>query len=232
MDADQVVFILHPNASTRENLEQLVQRVGYSPRSCASIDELLACYDQKQFGCLLLAAVLSGVSGIDVQQRLLDQGCALPCIFVVDYPDVSSAVAAMKNGAIDYLELPLRPQELLTSIHRALQLSRVFRTATTRWQELQQRLSRLTAGEHRVFELVAAGKQKKAIATELGLSTRTIEIRRAKIMRKLHVTSLSDLIKISLVLKCISATSQLNLPSVYVPGQMARHWAGMYFLLG
>jgi two-component system, LuxR family, response regulator FixJ len=136
------------------------------------------------------------MSGLELHRRLIQEKTSLPVIFVTGHANVPMAVAAMQMGAINFLQKPVQEQELWDSIRRAIELDAQNRRRRTRRQQVEHRLAQLTPGERLVLDLILEGKINKEIATELGLSTRTIEDRRAKLMKKLGAQSLAELIQL------------------------------------
>jgi len=135
------------------------------------------------------------MSGIQVQERLIELGSDLPIIFVTAHGDVPTAVTAVKAGAVDFIQKPFQDQKLLDMIHHALDQNARVREERTAMAEIESRLRSLTPRELAVMNLVAAGKMNKTIARELGISQRTVEIHRARAMDKMEAHSVSDLVR-------------------------------------
>ena len=152
-------------------------------------------YDPARPGCLVLDVRMPGISGLELQQRLTDMESTLPIIFVTAHGDIPMAVEAVKAGAVDFIQKPFRDQELLDKIQRALEQNRGRRETRTDRQAIESRLAELTPREREVLELVVVGKANKVIAAELGISQRTVEIHRARVMQKMHADSLSELVR-------------------------------------
>ena len=192
------VFIVDDDAVARDAVVGLVESMGMHAKAYANPQDFLREYDPAEPGCLILEVRMPGMSGLEMQQKLAQEPISPPIIFVTAFGDVSVAVAAMKGGAVDFLEKPFRSLELWESVHRAVELDDQRRRSTMSKADLVNRLDRLTPGERSVLERLVAGQSKQAIASELGLSIRTIEVRRSKLMRKLQASSLAELIRIAL----------------------------------
>ena len=147
-------------------------------------------------GCLVLDVAMPGMSGLELQRKLIHDKIALPVIFVTGHGNVPMAVEAMQMGAVNFLEKPVQEQELWDSIRKAIELDAQNRRRRARRQRAEERLARLTPGEREVLNLILEGKMNKEIAAELGLSTRTIEDRRAKLMKKMDAKSLAELVQL------------------------------------
>jgi len=142
---------------------------------------------------------MPGLGGLELQQELLDRGNDLPIIFITGHGDVPMAVEAMQKGAIDFIQKPFRDQELLDRISEALKTNKERREEQQKHSEVAGRVAKLTNREREVFDLVVTGKPNKVIAYELGVSQRTVEIHRARVMEKMQARSLADLVKMHLV---------------------------------
>jgi FixJ family two-component response regulator len=167
------------------------------PHRCfASADEFLASHDASRRGCLVLDIRMPGISGLELQQELLKIGSTLPVIFITGHGDVPMAVEAMRQGAFDFLRKPVNELDFVERIQLALaQESGDWREKSGQ-QQLQQRVASLTEREREIFDLVAAGLANKAIAHDLGISERTVEVHRAQVMKKLGVKTLAQLVRI------------------------------------
>jgi two-component system response regulator FixJ len=188
------VFIVDDDEPVRDSLDLLIRSVGYDVESYASALEFLDAYDDRP-GCLVLDVRMPQMSGLDLQQELVERHAILPIIFMTGHGDVPMAVQAMRGGAVDFLQKPLRDQDLLDRINEALRTDAQNRELLAQKQETAQRLQQLTAREREVMALVAAGKANKVIAYELDVSQRTVEIHRARVMEKMRATSLAHLVR-------------------------------------
>jgi two-component system response regulator FixJ len=178
----------------------MLRAAGYSVEAFPSARSFLEGYDPRRGGCLLLDIQMPQISGLELQQTLNVHGWRVPVIFITGHGTVPLAIAAMKAGAFDFIEKPLREGALLESIERALHWNdRAYEERLER-ATLQGRAALLTAREREVFELVAAGEPNKIIASHLGISFRTVELHRAHIIEKLQARSLSDLIRMAIIM--------------------------------
>jgi two-component system response regulator FixJ len=195
---EAIVYIVDDDEGLRKALSLLMKTTDYKARVCASAHEFLEVYDRNKPGCLLLDVRMPEMSGLELQQRLAADKTDIPVVIMTGHADVSMAVQAMKNGARDFIEKPFRNQVLLDMIQKYLS------EATERQQEKEKhhharaRLSTLTPRELEIMHLLADGHLNKTIAYQLGISVRTVEVHRANIMKKLHVKTLPELVRLAL----------------------------------
>ncbi len=197
MPSPSTVFVVDDDEQVRESLAALIQSAGFEPRCFASGVEFLERYVPNGPACLVLDLRLPQMSGLDVIETLAVRNMRLPVIMISGHGDIPAAVAAMKSGAIDFLEKPYRGAALLESIRRAVELDARTRQSDEKRRDLVSRYETLTADEKQVLELTAAGKPDKAIALKLDLSLRTIQLRRASLMRKLEAHGRAELIRLA-----------------------------------
>ena len=193
-----IVFIVDDDAAVRNSLRLLVKSVGQSAGVFVSAQELLASYDPHQPGCLVLDVRMPGMSGLELQQQLNVRGAVIPVIFISGHGDIPMAVEAMQNGAFDFLQKPFRDQDLIDRIQRALEKDRENRAALGERARIRERLDSLTPREREVLDLVTSGKANKVMAADLGLSQRTVEIHRARVMEKMGASSVAQLVRMVL----------------------------------
>ncbi|MBN1344893.1 MAG: response regulator transcription factor [Phycisphaerae bacterium] len=192
---DQTVFIVDDDAAVRRSLEWLIRSQGLVAESFGSADEFLEMHNPAQGGCLLLDIRMPGMSGLELQERLQLLECPLPIIIITAHGEVPTAVRAMKGGAVDFIEKPLRKQELLERIEQALRIDASNRMGRAEQDACRDRFSRLTSRERDVMKLVVSGRPSKSIATELGISPKTVAIHRARIMEKTGCESIPELVQ-------------------------------------
>lgn len=175
-----------------------------------SIDQRNTCYKNaqefldacngedfdKQNGCIMLDMRMPVISGIECQYRLKQLGCNMPIIFVTGHGDVPTAVEAMKQGAVEFIQKPFREQQLIEAIQKALRINLNNQKTIEKIQQTRAKLSLLSNREMQILKAVVSGKANKIIASELYLSQRTVEIHRAHVMEKMEVKSLAELVKI------------------------------------
>ena len=157
----------------------------------------LETHDPAQHGCLIADIRMPGMSGLDLQAVLTKQDSELPMIFITGHGDVPMAVDAMKAGALDFIQKPFRDQDLLDRINQALQYDAQRRRSSQEQQLVQERHATLTPREREVMERVVKGQANKVIALDLGVSQRTVEIHRARVMQKMQVRSLAQLVTLA-----------------------------------
>ena len=201
------VFIVDDDEAVRNSLRLLVKSVGLSAVTANSAQEFLATYDPVDPGCLILDVRMPGMSGIELQQQLNLRGAVIPVIFITGHGDIPMAVEAMQQGAFDFLQKPFRDQDLIDRVQRALEKDRANRAELLERARIRERRDSLTPREREVLELVASGKPNKVMAADLGLSQRTVEIHRARVMEKMGASSLAQLVRMVLDLQESSAGS-------------------------
>ena len=194
-DSAQTVFIVDDDEAVRDALQLLLRSVGLASESYSSAKAFLEAYDAQRSGCLVLDVRMPGLSGLELAQLLSERQVMLPIIFITGHGDVPMAVEAMRLGAMDFIQKPFRDQDLLDRIQAALQQDAEIRRALRERQTVRQRLARLTPREREVLDLLLAGKANKVIAFDLGVSQRTVEIHRARVMEKMEAKSLAALIQ-------------------------------------
>jgi two-component system response regulator FixJ len=204
---DKTVFVVDDDTAVRQGLRFMLRVAEYDVEAFPSAHSFLENYDPRRGGCLLLDVQMPQMTGLDLQQQLNVRGWRIPVIFITGHGTVPLAIAAMKSGAFDFIEKPLREDSLLESIERALRWNdRAYEERLER-ATLQVRMALLTPREREVFELVAAGEPNKVIARHLGISFRTVELHRAHIVEKLQARSLSDLIRMAIIMNSNPSTS-------------------------
>ena len=199
MTPETTVFVVDDDAAVRQALSWLIESVGLRVEAFASAQEFLDAHPESDLaGCLVLDVRMPGLSGLELQAKLAAQGAGLPVIILTGHAEVPMAVQALKAGAVDFFEKPVSEQKLLDRIQQALEQDARDRLRRAGRAEVRARLARLTARERQVLGLVVAGKSNKEMASELGVTTKTIEAHRAQIMRKLEAESLAELVRLSL----------------------------------
>ena len=197
---NETVIVVDDDTAVRQGLRFMLRAAGYSVEAFPSARSFLEDYDPRRGGCLLLDVQMPRMTGLELQQRLNVRGWRIPVIFITGHGTVPLAISAMKAGAFDFIEKPLREDALLESIERALHWNdRAYEERLER-ATLQARVASLTLREREVFELVARGEPNKVIARHLGISFRTVELHRAHIIEKLQARSLSDLIRMGIIM--------------------------------
>ena len=201
-----VVFIVDDDEAVRGSLRLLLKSVGLIPAALGSAREFLQKYDPAQPGCLVLDVRMPEMSGLELQEQLNFLGAVIPVIFITGHGDVPMAVEAMQAGAFDFLQKPFRDQDLIDRIQRALEKDRTNRAVLAERTAIRQRLESLTPREREVLTMVAGGKPNKIMAADLGVSQRTVEIHRARVMEKMGATSLAQLVRMIMDLDAKAVT--------------------------
>lgn len=189
------VFIVDDDAAIRFAMAALMDSVNMQHEIFESADEFLEKVAEQRPGCLVLDIRMPGLGGLELQEELIKRGNTVPIIFITGHGDVPMAVDAMQKGAVDFIQKPFRDQDLLDRIREAIATDEQRREEQQAHSEIEERLNKLTKREREVFELVVTGKPNKVIAYELGVSQRTVEIHRARVMEKMEARSLADLVK-------------------------------------
>jgi two-component system, LuxR family, response regulator FixJ len=189
------VFVMDDDEGVRNSLRFLLKSVGLATRTLASASEFLDSYKPSQPGCLVLDVRMPGMSGLELQQQLNLRGAVIPVIFITGHGDIPMAVETMQQGAFDFLQKPFRDQELIDRIQRALERDASSRAALDEHARIRARLDSLTPREREVLALMTRGKPNKIMAAELGVSQRTVEIHRARVMEKSGAGSLAQLVR-------------------------------------
>jgi FixJ family two-component response regulator len=197
MTADAIVFVVDDDEGMRQSLKNLIGSVGLRVEAFASAQEFLRSKLTDMPGCLVLDVRLPGLSGLDLQKRMVEAGIEIPIIFITGHGDIPMTVRAMKAGAMEFLTKPFRDQDLLDAIQQALDRDRAARKQRTQINELHNRLDSLTPREREVMGLVVAGLLNKQIAGELGTSETTIKIHRHQVMEKMGAGSLAELVRMA-----------------------------------
>lgn len=194
----RTVFIVEDDQSVRDALGLLLGLRGYPVVMFADAESLLGAYRADWRGCLLIDIRMPGMDGLTLQKRLLESGCRMPAIVMTGHGDVDSARAAFRSQAVDFLEKPIDHDKLMNAVEEALNRQALAQEANNRSEEFQRRLKTLTARESEVMDLVVAGRHNREIAIALGISARTVEVHKARMMAKLGSDSVADLVRLCL----------------------------------
>ncbi len=194
------VFVVDHDEQTRSDVQSLLGSVGLAVEAYASAPEFLAAYDPRRPGCLILETRLPGLGGLDLQERLARYEISAPVIVITAYGDIPMAVRAMRNGAVDFLEKPFRPQVLLDRVYEALERDAVDRRTHALRGTLLARASGLTARERAVLDQVVAGETNKGMAARMGVGRKAIEAYRTRVMRTMEAHNLAELVRMRILL--------------------------------
>ena len=192
---EQTVHIVDDDEALRDSLIWLLESEGHTVATYASAEDFLAAWRPTLAGCLLLDVRMPGMSGLELYEKLVAQHSTLPVIFITGHGDVPMAVSALKKGAVDFIEKPFNDQDMLRLISQCLETERTQRSQRRLGADTARKLDQLTTREREVLDLIVAGRLNKQIADDLGISIKTVEVHRARVMEKMDVSSLAELVQ-------------------------------------
>lgn len=192
---DPIVYVVEDEEISRSLVQALAQTIGVKCEAFDSAVAFLEHYDPQQPGCVVLDVFMPGMSGLDLQNELNRRGAVIPVIFITGHADIPSAVEAMRHGAFGYLPKPFRNAELIDNVQRALEHDRRGRESLQQVDAIHNRIMSLTRREREVLERIARGCANKVIARDLGISLRTVELYRSRLMEKMAVGSVAQLVR-------------------------------------
>jgi FixJ family two-component response regulator len=198
MQTEQIVFIVDDDEGVRQGLSLLLETINQPCEAFGSATDFLDAYEPSKSGCLVLDIRMPRMTGLDLQEKLIELGSSLPIIFISGHGDIPMAVEAMRRGALDFIRKPFREQDLLDSISEALEYESGKHQELLNRQELEERITSLTERELQVFHRVAEGEMNKVIGFGLGISERTVEVHRSQVMKKLRARTLAQLVRIKI----------------------------------
>ncbi|KPK03430.1 MAG: histidine kinase [Gemmatimonas sp. SG8_28] len=200
VSADALVYVVDDDPAVLDAIRLLLRSVGLRSQTFESAAAFLDAFDRDQHGCLVLDVRMPSMSGIDLQEKLQEIGATIPIVFVTAHGDIPMAVQAVKAGALDFIPKPFRDQDLLDRVQQAIAIDTQQRREQEEKLSVSARYNALSPREREVLELVVAGKANKVIAADLGISQRTVEIHRARVMQKMGADSLPDLVRLTIEL--------------------------------
>ena len=193
-----IVYVVDDDEAVRDSLQWLLEGKDYRVRCFESAEAFLARYDPREVACLIADIRMHGMTGLELQDKLIERHSPLPIVFITGHGDVPMAVDTMKKGALDFIQKPFDESALVSVVERMLEHAR---TAFTDQQQAATRealLAKLTGRESQVLERIVAGRLNKQIADDLGISIKTVEAHRANIMEKMGANIVADLLKVAL----------------------------------
>jgi FixJ family two-component response regulator len=193
------VFVVDDDVSVRESLELLILSAGWQPETFTSAEEFLARSRTGSPSCPVLDVTLPNLSGLDLQKRIIDRA-DMPIIFITGYGDVPTSVQAMKAGAVEFLTKPFSDEVLLNAVSQGIERSQAALVYETELHALRDCHASLTPREREIMALVVSGRLNKQIAAKLGISEITVKAHRGRVMRKMRVDSLADLVRVAAAL--------------------------------
>ena len=195
--ASPTVFVVDDYAPVRRSISRLLHAAGFAVAAFASAQDFLAQYDPGVWGCLVLDLAMPALNGLELQDILAKAGSLLPIIFLTSHGDIPKSVQAMKHGASDFLTKPVNDEDLLAAVRAAIEKDRARRREQAELSEIRARLATLTPREREVLEYVVTGKLNKQIAGDLGTVEQTVKVHRARVMEKLKVQSVAELVRLT-----------------------------------
>jgi FixJ family two-component response regulator len=198
MRSEPTVYAVDDDQLTRALIEEIFKSADMLVETYASGEEFLASYSPNNTGCLLLDMVMPGMDGLELQSQLASRGNRTPVIFLSGADQISSAVSALKAGAVDFIEKPVEPSEVLSSVNKAIALDKQLRYRRLQEAEIEHRLKQLTRRETEVLKWIVRGKSNKLVARILDISTRTVEVHRRNVLAKMQAESVAELVQMAM----------------------------------
>jgi FixJ family two-component response regulator len=195
--AGEIVFIVDDDESVRSSLSLFLQLSGYNVESFESSEEYLSRVDHQEAGCIILDVNMTGKSGLELQEVLIDRNSHISIIFITGYGNIHMSVETVKKGAVNYLQKPFNEEELLKSVSEAMELSRRILDENEEFLKAKQLIQKLTRREYEILTYVITGMLNKQIANELNIGEHTVKVHRRCICEKLGVKSVPEILRIA-----------------------------------
>jgi len=193
--SEQIIHVVDDDEALRDSMTWMLEGNNYKVATYDSADAFLRVISPVMVGCVVLDVRMPGMSGLELFEELGRRGCTLPVVFITGHGDVPMAVSALKKGAVDFIEKPFSEADMLRLIEQCLTLERGNRDKRLQEADTVRRLEHLTQREREVLGLIIIGKLNKQIADVLGISIKTVEVHRARVMEKMGVNSLAELVQ-------------------------------------
>ena len=200
-DVEPTVFIVDDDPAVLKSLARVLRAIQFTVVTFGSPQEFLEQHNPHIPGCLVLDVAMPGLNGLELQEALRVKGSAIPIIFLTGHGDIPMSVQAMKGGALDFLTKPVRDEDLLKAVEAALEKDRIERQSRAELDDIQKRLATLTPREREVLSHVVSGQLNKQIANDLGTVEQTVKVHRARVMEKMKVNSVAELVRLTERLK-------------------------------
>jgi FixJ family two-component response regulator len=191
------VFVIDDDASIRKSLSRLLRSAGYTAEAFSSAEEFLRREHFDGTGCILLDVQMPGLSGMDLQEELSKADYHMPIVFITGHGDIPMSVEAMKKGAVDFLTKPFDDEQLLQALRAAIEKDQNARAEYTEVCEIRRRIELLTPREDEILRYVVTGMLNKQIGLELGIAEKTVKVHRGRVMEKLGVDSVAELVRLA-----------------------------------
>ena len=194
--SDASVYIIDDDPSVRTGLTRIVKAAGINAESFESAGDFLSSDKCMEHGCIILDVHMPEMTGPELQEKLIEAGCSMPIIFLSAHSDVPTTAKTMKKGAVDFLEKPVDQEDLMAAIQISLEHDLETRSKRTEYNSIQEQIRTLTPREHEVMTFVITGMLNKQIAAEMDISEETVKIHRGRVMQKLGIVSVAELVRL------------------------------------
>ncbi|MEW4454737.1 response regulator [Bremerella sp. JC817] len=213
MSTNPTVFVIDDDPAARESIGMLIRSLGLQVETFASAEQYLQSFDPNRPGCVITDMRMLGLSGLELQEQLVEMGERIPVILISAHANMQIAVKAMRNGAITFLEKPCQQQEIIDAVNEAITLDSRWRLESREATEARENYEKLNSGERDVMKLMMIGKANKVIANRLDVSLRTVEARRHNVFKKMGVDNIPDLTRLALKIDELKAEIEANADS-------------------
>ncbi|GAA4432780.1 oxygen response regulator transcription factor FixJ [Bremerella cremea] len=213
MSTNPTVFVIDDDPAARESIGMLIRSLGLQVETFASAEQYLQSFDPNRPGCVITDMRMLGLSGLELQEQLVEMGERIPVILISAHANMQIAVKAMRNGAITFLEKPCQQQEIIDAVNEAIALDSRWRLESREATEARENYEKLNSGERDVMKLMMIGKANKVIANRLDVSLRTVEARRHNVFKKMGVDNIPDLTRLALKIDELKAEIEANTDS-------------------